>query len=160
MGLSEICRKPLMELFSNGVRQRQFRFVVDAQNLLPHGVCPAGEKAAFGRRRPAFHAENARDIDSQATKMSNQRVPRRVIANGGDGKNVRAERREVVGSIGSAAGNNLSLAMFEDQDRRFARDARDFAILKFIGDEIAEEHNGFRGELLDALAEGEQVDGS
>jgi hypothetical protein len=49
--------------------------------------------------------------------------------------------------------------MLEDQDRRFARDARDFAILEFIGHEITEENDGFRGELLDALTEGEKIDG-
>jgi len=30
--------------------------------------------------------------------------------------------------------------------------------LEFIGNEIAEEHDCFRSELLDALAEGEKVD--
>jgi len=91
--------------------------------------------------------------------MRDQRVSRRVIAHCGDGQDARAERRKVVCSVGAAAGNNVSFAMFEDQDGRFARDARDFAILEFISYEIAEENNGFRGELLDALAEGEKVDG-
>ena len=49
--------------------------------------------------------------------------------------------------------------MLEDQDRRLARNTRDFAILEFIGDEVAEEKDSFRGELLDALAKGEKVDG-
>ena len=86
--------------------------------------------------------------------MSDQRISGGIIAYSGDGQNARAERREVVGGVGSAAGNNLSFAMLEDQDGCFARDARDFAILEFIGHEITEENDSFRGELLDALAEG------
>jgi hypothetical protein len=91
--------------------------------------------------------------------MSDQRISRSVIAHGADRQDSRAERRKVVGSVGSAARHNLSFAMFEDQNRRFARDARNFAILEFIGDEITEEHDRFRAELFDALAEGEKVDG-
>src|SRR5260370_25112995 len=148
-----------MELFSNGVWQRRFWFVVDAQNLLSYGMRPASEKAAFGWRRPALHAENAGDIDSLTAKMSDQRISRGVIANSADGQDSRAERREVVGGVGAAARHNLSFAMFEDQDRRLARDTRDFAILEFIGHEITEENDRFRGELLDALAESKKVDG-
>jgi len=48
--------------------------------------------------------------------------------------------------------------MLEDQDRSFARNARDFAILEFVGHEIAKKDNRFRGELLNALAEGEKID--
>src|ERR1700674_2792845 len=149
-----------MELFSNGVRQRRFRFIVDAQHLLSRGVRPAGEKAAFGRRRPALHAENIGNIDALAAEMSDQSIARSIIANRGNGQDARAERSEVVCSVGATAGNNLSFAMFEDQDRRFTRDARDFAVLEFIGHEIAKENNTFRGELLDALAEGEKIYGS
>jgi hypothetical protein len=91
--------------------------------------------------------------------MSDQRLSRGVIANSRDGQDSGAERREVVGGVGSAARNNLSLAMFEDQNRRLARDARDFTVLEFIGNEITEENDRFRSELLDALAESEKVDG-
>jgi len=48
--------------------------------------------------------------------------------------------------------------MFQDQDRGFARDTRDFAELEFIGHEIAKENDCFRAELFDALTEAEKVD--
>jgi Ser/Thr protein kinase RdoA (MazF antagonist) len=48
--------------------------------------------------------------------------------------------------------------MFKDQNWRFARDAGDFPVLKFIGYEITKENNRFRIELLDALAQNEKVD--
>ena len=95
-----------MELFSNGVREGRFRFVVDAQNLLPHGVRPAGEKAALGGGSPAFHAENAGDIDSLAAEMSDQRLSRGIIADRCNGQDSGAERREVVGGVGAAAGTS------------------------------------------------------
>jgi hypothetical protein len=91
--------------------------------------------------------------------MSDQRLSRRVIANSGDGQDSGAERCEVVRGVGSAARNNLSLAMFEDQNRRLARNTRDFPVLEFIGNEITEENDRSRSELLDALAEREKVDG-
>ena len=109
-----------MEFFSNHIGQRRFRFVVNAQNLLPHGVRPAGEKAAFRRRRPASHAENAGNIAAQAAEIRNQRVSCGVITHGRNRKDARAERSKVVGSVGGTARNNLSFAMFEDQHRRFA----------------------------------------
>src|SRR5260370_26666823 len=148
-----------MELFSNGVWQRRFWFVVDPQNLLSYGMRPASEKAAFGWRRPALHAENAGDIDSLVAEMGNQSVSRTIIAHRSDGQDSRAERREVVASVGAAARHNLSFAMFEDQDRRLARDTRDLAILEFIGHEMSDGNDRFRGELLDALAESKKVDG-
>ena len=49
--------------------------------------------------------------------------------------------------------------MLEYQYWRFARDARDFAILEFIGHEVAEENDRLRGKLLDALAKNEKIDG-
>src|SRR5712692_8034767 len=158
VGVAQPCRTPLMEFYADGVRQKRLRFVVDAQNLLPHGVRPAGEKAAFGRRPPAFHAQNARNIDSLAAELSDKHVSSSVITDSGDGQNARAERREVIGSIGSSTRNNPSFAMFEDQDWGFARDARDFAVLEFIGHEIAKENDCFRAELFDALTEAEKVD--
>ncbi len=94
-----------------------------------------------------------------AAKMSDQRVPSGVITNGGDGQDARAERSEVVGGVGSAARNDVRFAMLEDQDRRLARDAGDFTVLEFIGNKIAQENDCFRIELLDALTEGEKVDG-
>src|SRR6266849_5263269 len=90
VGVAQTCRKPLMEFYADGVRQKRLRFVVDAQNLLPHGVRPAGEKAAFGRRPPAFHAQNARNIDSLAAELSDQRISCTVITQCRDGQNTRA----------------------------------------------------------------------
>jgi hypothetical protein len=120
---------------------------------------PAGEKAAFGRRGPAFDTENSGNIDSLAAEMSDQRVSRGVIADCRNGQDASTERGEIVCGVGAATRNNLSFAMFEDQDRCFARDTGDFAVLKLVGHEIAQKNNRFRMELLDALAEGEQIDG-
>src|SRR5882762_9592451 len=159
VGMAETYRKPLLELFSDRIRQRRFRLVIDAQDLLSHGVRPARQKAALGRRRPALHTENPGNVDSLAVELNDQRVSGEVIAHRCDRQDVRAERRKVVGSVGAASRNNFSFAMLEDQDRRFTRDARNFAILEFIGNEVAKENDGFAGELLDALAEGEKVDG-
>jgi len=42
-----------MKFFSNGIRQRRFRFVIDAQNLLPDGVAqPARKRVLVGVLQP------------------------------------------------------------------------------------------------------------
>src|SRR5260370_9518902 len=107
-----------MELFSNGVREGRFRFVVDAQNLLSHGVRPAGEKAALGGSSPAFHAENPGNIDSLAAEMSDQRLSRAVIADHANGQDLAAETREAVRRVGSATWTKLNLSMFPPETRR------------------------------------------
>jgi hypothetical protein len=122
-------------------------------------VRPASEKAAFGGRGPALYPKDAGNVNALAAEMSDQRISCRVIAHSGDGQDPRAEGGEIIGGVGAAARNNLSFSMFEDQDRRFARNARDFTILEFVGDEITKENDSFRGELLDALAEGEEING-
>ena len=48
--------------------------------------------------------------------------------------------------------------MAEDQDGGFSRDPRNVAELKFVGDEIAEEHDGAGRELFDAVSESAEVD--
>jgi hypothetical protein len=157
---AHICGQLRLEFFSDGIGQGRSGFVIDAQNLLADSVRPSSEKTPFRWRPPALYAKDAGNVDTLASEMSNQRVASGVIADSCYGQDARAERSEIVGGVGTAAWNNLSFAMFEDQDGGFAGDTGDFAELKFIGNEIAEENNSFRGELLDAFAKGEKVDGS
>src|SRR6266849_11139600 len=72
VGMAQICKKPLMEFFSNSLWQRRFRVVVDAKNLLSHGVRPASEKAAFGWRGPALYPKDAGNVNARAAEMSDQ----------------------------------------------------------------------------------------
>jgi len=115
-------------------------------------VCPASEKTGLGRRAPAFHPKDSGNPDSLAAEVSDQCISRGVISDRGDGQNAGAKRREVVGSVRSAARNDLGFAMFKDQNWGFARDAGDFSVLKFVGHKITKENNRFRIELLDTLA--------
>src|SRR5260370_18403070 len=95
VGVAQTCRKSLMELFSNRVRQRRFRFVVDAQNLLSHGVRPASQKAAFGRRRSAFPADNTVTPDCLAAKWRDQRVSRGFFPHRPKRQDTSAVRRQL-----------------------------------------------------------------
>src|SRR5258708_31833589 len=47
--------------------------------------------------------------------------------------------------------------MTKNQNRRFSGYPRDFSILKFIRDEIAQKNNGLGGKFFDALRECEEV---
>jgi hypothetical protein len=92
-------------------------------------------------------------------KMSDERVSRFVISHCSDRQYARAERREIVSRVGAASWNSLRFAMFEDEDGGFAGDARDFAVLEFVGDKIPKQDNRFRCELLNAFSKGEEVNG-
>ncbi len=143
----------------HGFRNESLRFAIDAQHLLSDGVRPAREKARLRRSGPTLDAENAGDVDAFASEVGDQRVACGVVSDGGDRKHARAEGGEIVGGVCAAAGNETRFAVAKDQDGRFAGDAGDFAELKFVGDEIAEERNRLGRELLDVLRQSEKVDG-
>src|SRR5882757_6064452 len=105
---AQTCSKALMELIPNVVRQRRRWFVIDAQYLLPHRVRPAGKKASFGRRCPAFYSDNSGHVDAPAPEISDQRISRNVITYRADGQDAGAKRCEIIGGIGAAPGDNLS----------------------------------------------------
>ena len=83
--------------------------------------------------------------------MCDQRIAGGIVAYGGNGQDPRAKRRQIVGSVCTAAGDKLGFAVFQDQHGGFARDARNFTKAKFVGDEIAEKYNSLRTELLDTF---------
>ena len=53
----------------------------------------------------------------------------------------------------------MCCTVFEDEDGSFAGDAGDVAILKSVGDEIAENDDSFRGEALDDFGESDEIHG-
>ena len=148
-----------MNLVVNFGRERLAGFVVYAENLLADFVGPAGEEAGFGGSGPAFDANDAGEVNIFLAKEFEQAVAGFVFADGGDGDDFGTEGGEIVGGVGAAAGNDLGFAMLEDEDGGFAGDAGDVAELEGVGDEIAENDNGFRGEALDDFGEREEVHG-
>jgi len=115
------------------------RLAVDAQDLLADGVRPARENAGFCGRGPAFDAENAGDFDALVSKILDEGVSSRVVTDRSDGMDACTESRKIVGGVGAAAGKKVRFAVTEDEDRSLARDTRDLAELKFVGDKITEE---------------------
>ena len=108
----------------------------------------------------AFDAKYAGSIDPPFFEIGDQGVAGGVLSHGGDGKNARAERGEIVRGVGTATGHELGFAMAQDQDRRFAGDAGDFAELEFVGNEVAEDGHRPAGKLLDVFGESQEIDGS
>jgi len=134
-------------------------FVIHAKNLLADFVGPAGEEAGLGRGGPAFGAEDARDIYFFLTEKLEQAVTGFILADGGDGNYFGAESSEIVGGVGATAGDDLRFAVLEDEDGGFAGDASDVAELEGVGNEIAEDDDGFGGETLDVFGEGDEIHG-
>src|SRR6266403_1499493 len=54
----------------------------------------------------------------------------------------------------------MRFTMAKDQDRSFAGYARDFTVLKFVGDEVPEDGHGLRGKLLDVFRQRDEIDGT
>ncbi len=149
--------KRLLQLPAGALRKRRLRLTVNAQHLLPDGVRPAGKEARFRGSRPAFHAMNPGNIDAPSAKIGDEGVACRVVADSADGVDASTQCGEIVGGICATAGNELRFAMTKNEHGSFAGDARDFAKLKFVGDEIAEQNYGFRRELLDTLGESHKI---
>jgi len=147
-----------MQFFLNSLGQMGSRLAINPKNLLTDRVCPATKDARFGWRRPASDTKNAGNVEMFAPETADQSVARWVVSNRSDGQHASAERGKIIGGIGAATGNKLRFAMAEDEDRRFAGNARNLAKLKFISDEISQQDNRLGRKLLDTFREGEKID--
>jgi len=139
--------------------QRLIGLVINTENLLADFVGPAGEEAGLGGSGPGFNAVDARDVDFFGAEEFEEAVAGLVFADGGDGNYFCAESGEIVGGVGATAGHDLGFAVLEDENGGFAGDAGDVAELESIGDEIAEDDDGFGGEALDDFGEGDEIHG-
>ena len=74
-----------------------------------------------------------------------------VVAYHANRKNVDAQRGQVHHRIRAASGNYGALAVLQDQHRRLARDAGDFAEDEFVGDQVRQNRDGDFGERVDNL---------
>src|SRR5208282_1712150 len=109
-----------LQLFVHRFWQRRLRLAVDAQNLLADSVRPASEEAGLCGRCPALDAQDAGDVHTFASEIRNKCFSGRIVSDGANGKDARAEGSKVVSGIGPAAGSEMRLAVAEDQDWRFA----------------------------------------
>ena len=159
IGFFEGTGKLRVNFLVDGGGQGLIGFIVHAEDLLAYLVSPSGEEAGFGGRGPAFGGEDAGDVDFFGAEEFAQAMAGFVLAHGGDGNYLCAEGGKIVGGVGATAGDDLRFAMLEDQDRGFAGDSSDVAELEGVGDEIAEDHDGFGGEALHVFSEGQQVYG-
>src|ERR1051326_2510471 len=71
-----------------------------------------------------------------------------VVTNDANGKYGYAEISQVIDGIAGAAGHHAALAMTQDQYRRFTRDARDFTVDEFIGNQVSQHRDAELGKLL------------
>jgi hypothetical protein len=108
-----------------------------------------GQNARLRDGRVALVFEDAAERNAFVAKGFQQQPPGFVVADQADRQHIHAECGQVVDGIGAAAGNHGALAMFEDKHGSFPRHARDFAVDKFIGHEIAEHSDRRFGEGLD-----------
>jgi hypothetical protein len=121
-------------------------------------VSPTGEEAGLGGGRPTLDAEDAGDIDTLASEICDERFSGGVVSDSTNGEDARAEGCKVVSGVGAAARSEMRFAMPQDQDWRFARNARNLAKLIFISDKIAKENDRLRRELLNVVRKGQEID--
>ena len=87
------------------------------------------------------------------TEIPQQEPTSFVVAHDTDRENVDSKIGKIVGGIGCAARQDSAVAVFQDQYRRFARHARDFAKYKLVGHEVAQHRYRDVGEVLDDFFE-------
>jgi hypothetical protein len=80
---------------------------------------------------------DAGNVDILAAKIFYEGSATLVVADNTYGQHARAEISEIVDGVRGAAGISLGAAVTENQDRRFARNTRNFAGYEFIQNEIA-----------------------
>ena len=59
------------------------------------------------------------------------------------------ERGDVVGRVARAARHHLGRVVFQDQHRRLARNARDFAVDELVDDDVADHEHATVAESID-----------
>ena len=134
-------------------RQGSGRLAVDAHDLLALPVRQSSQNPHLRGSQVIAHADDVPGGNVPFTKVVEQRVARLIIAHDSHGSDVGAERRQVVRGIGAAARHHLLLALLQDQHRRFARDAHDFAVDGLVGDEVSQHDDALARE---ALQQGQQ----
>ena len=122
---------------------------INPNHLLPRGVRHSGENARLRHSRVAFCREHTAERHMFVPEEFQQQTTWFVIAQHAHRQNVDAQVREVVDGIRAAAGHNRSFSMLENQNRRLARNARDFPENELIGYQISHDCDGCLGEGFD-----------
>ena len=131
--------------------RRILRLAVHAHHLLARGVRHARENARLRDRGVALVLQHAADRDPLVAKIFQQQPPRFIVAHNAHGQDIHSQIRQVICGVGSAAGHHGAFAVLQDQHRRFARHARNFAEDELVGHQIAQHRDGELGEGFDDL---------
>jgi hypothetical protein len=132
---------------------------VDTKDLLADGVGPSSEEAGLGRSTPVSNSQDSGNVHALAAEASDESISCGITADCGYGQNARAERRQIIRGVCTAARKKLGLAVTKNQNWSFAGNPGNFTKLKFVGDEVAQENDGLGGKLFDAVSERKKVDG-
>ena len=90
-------------------------------------------------------------------EVAEQRFARFVVADDTHGDDPRPQVRQVIHSVRTTPGRHLLLALFQDQHRRFARDAGDFTVDGLIGHQVAQHHHFLAAESVQNGEQGTTV---
>src|SRR5581483_683916 len=116
-------------------------------------MCHAGEDSRFGHCGVSLVFQDAGDRDVLMAECLDQKLAWLIGTDDAYGQHVYSQVGEVIDGIGSAARNNSSVAMFENEDRGFAGNAGDFSKNKFVCDQVTQHGDRQLGKRLDNLNE-------
>jgi len=154
-----MCPQSLLQFPARALRKRRLRLAVDAEDLLADRVSPSSEEAGLGRSTPVSNSLDSGNVHAFAAEASDESISGSIMADCSYRQDARAERRQIVRRVCTAARKKLGLAVTKNQNRSFAGNSGNLAKLKFIGDEIAKDNDGLGGKLFDAVSERKKVDG-
>src|SRR5882672_3993106 len=126
---------------------------VQTNDLLSRGMGESGKDPRFGHRAVALVLEHSANGNAAVAEGTEQEPARFIVTYYTDRKNSYAQVGKVANRVGGAARNYFAIPVLQDQHRRFARDARDFAEDEFIGDQITQDGDGGLGKRLHDLAQ-------
>src|SRR5262249_16922059 len=121
---------------------------IDPYDLLSSGVDAAGQDARFDRRAVPAGANDVAAVDT-AMKAAQQAAAFGVRADEPEETRPAAQRGDVVGGVRRPASHHFGGVVFQDQDGRLARDARNLAIHELVRDQITDNEDAPARESLD-----------
>src|SRR5215472_6859906 len=127
------------------------RLAVDADDLLTRRMRHARKNTSLGDGRIALILQHTAHGNALMTEILQQQATGFIVTDKANGKYIDAEIGQIVGCIGPAAGQNGTLAVLQDQYRRFTRNAGDFSEDKFVSNQISQDRDRDLGEGLDNL---------
>ena len=138
------------------VGQGRLRLAVEPDDLLPRGFVASRHDPRLHRRRSLVRHHDAVGRDPRAREETGQLLAGLVAPDDTHRRGHRSQGVDIVGGIGGPAQPHLAVREAEDEDGRFARDARGLPVKILVGDDVAHHDDALARQGGNQLAQPSQ----